>query len=357
MHLFQFRRWSGATGPISKLVITLLMVGLAIVLISTRLPLDKVSLLSPNALSKPATLPPQAEQVEVGIFAVNIYDVEITSNSFYADFYVWFKWKGDIDPITYLEVSNSISDWAMMSVPAHPEPERLPDGRYYQISRLEGRFLQSFDLKRYPLDEHDLSIFMENSVYTTDKLVYVADHDQSGRSDFLAIPGWSIDGTEISSLVRTYDTNFGDSRLSGQTQHSVLRYSIHISRPWSFFSWKLLLPLVIVLASSWGALLLAPTLVDSRVALPVTALLTAVFLQETYSDALPDLGYLVLMDKVYVIAYILIFTSILEVIITAYWISQDEEKLTLRVMWVDVILLGIQVLVITIGLAWLVFWS
>lgn len=354
MHLFQFRRWSESAGTFPKRLVTVLILGLGIVLGIAGIGLSQGSFLPQNSLSAPTTLSAEAERVETGIFAVSVYDIDLASNSFYADFYVWFKWRGTIDPITYLEVTNSISDWSMMSVPAHPEPERLPDGSFYQISRVEGRFLQSFDLKRYPLDQYNLSIFMENSAYTTKQLVYVADDQASGYSQFLTIPGWSIMGSAIESLVRTYDTNFGDPRLPSQSEHSVLRYALNIARPWSFFAWKLLLPLLIVLASSCAALLLAPQHIDSRIALPVTALLTTVFLQETYADSLPDLGYLVLMDQIYVIAYILIFASIVEVIITAYWVDKNEEIWTQRVMWADWMLLSSQIIIMATGLTWLV---
>lgn len=354
MQRFQFHRWSEAVGGMPKRLIMLVMVGLSILLISTGWIVGRPLLQTLNPLSQPIPLSPQAERVETGIFAVNIYDIDLTTSSFYADFYVWFKWKGNIDPIAGLEVTNSISDWAMISVPAHPEPEQLPDGSFYQISRIEGRFLQSFDLRRYPLDQQNLSIVMENSTYTTNQLVYVADESASGYSQFLTLPGWSIVGSTIDSLVRIYNTNFGDPRLPSQSEHSVLCYSLNIARPWSFFVWKLLLPLLIVLASSGAALLLSPQHIESRVALPVTALLTAVFLQETYADALPDLGYLVLMDEIYVMAYILIFVSILEVIVTAYWVDQNNAAWTKRLMWIDRTLLAVQMIVMAVGLTWLV---
>ncbi|MEB3290125.1 MAG: hypothetical protein VKI82_09420 [Leptolyngbya sp.] len=176
---------------------------------------------------------------------------------------------------------------------------------------------------------------MENSGYTRDQLIYVADHEASGYSQVLTIPGWSIAGFPIDSLVRTHHTNFGDPRLPSQSEHSVLCYSLNIARSWTFFVWKLLLPLLVVLASSCAALLLAPQHIDSRIALPVTDLLTAVFLQETYADSLPDLSYLVLIDKIYGISYILIFVSILEGIITAYWVDKNDGIWIRRVMWAD----------------------
>ena len=49
--------------------------------------------------------------------------------------------------------------------------------------------------------------------------------------------------------------------------------------------------------------LLAPTYVDARVDVGITSLLTIVALQMTFNQDLPDVGYLMLMDKVYLSSY------------------------------------------------------
>jgi hypothetical protein len=45
------------------------------------------------------------------------------------------------------------------------------------------------------------------------------------------------------------------------------------------------------------------------------ALLSAIFLQRGYSDTLPDLGYLVFMDKIYLVAYPLILLVLIRSIV------------------------------------------
>ena len=62
------------------------------------------------------------------------------------------------------------------------------------------------------------------------------------------------------------------------------------------------MPRFIVFSASLAALLIRPQDLDVRTALPAGALLTAIFLQKSYSDSLPDLGYLILMDKIYLVA-------------------------------------------------------
>ena len=139
-----------------------------------------------------------------------------------------------------------------------------------------------------------------------------------------------------------------DFRLNGKSQ---------VSRPLNFFVWKLLLPLVIVLCSAWSALLLNPQYTDSRIILPMTALLTTVFLQQSYSAGLPDIGYLILLDKIYALVYTLIMATILEVIITADWVVQNKVTDLAKVVRQDRLILGIQVSVLVLGILLLVLLS
>lgn len=92
---------------------------------------------------------------------------------------------------------------------------------------------------------------------------------------------------------------------------------------------------MIVLFSSWGALLLDPKRVDSRILLTITALLTTVFLQQSYSEALPAVSYLVLLDKIYVLAYILIIAAILEMILAADIVRDEKPEAIARVIKID----------------------
>jgi len=297
-----------------------------------------------------------AQQVKTGIYAVNLYNLDPSSNTYYLDFYAWFKWKGDIDPIANLEFTNGVEDWGLTQVPGYEEPKELPDGSMYQIARVEGRFVQPFTLARYPLDQQTLHVTIENSVYPIDQLVYDADQVDSGFSEDLSIPGWKIKNFQLQSLEHRYQSKFGlPASLAESSIYSALRYELQISRPVSFFIWKLLLPLVIVLISSWGAFILNPHFVDSRILMPVTALLTTVFLQQSYSAALPDVGYLVLLDKIYALAYILIIAAILEAIITADWIRSEKIDDEERVIKLDRLFLIVQ-FILLIGGVTLLIW-
>ncbi|MCU0565331.1 MAG: hypothetical protein MUF49_01885 [Oculatellaceae cyanobacterium Prado106] len=300
------------------------------------------------------SIPATAQQVRTGFYPVNVYQLDLSSNTYYVDSYVWFRWRGAIDPIANLEFSNAVEEWGMTQQMGYEEPQKQPDGSLYQIMRVEGRFFQPFALSKYPLDEQRLGILIENSIHTAQELVYVADTEDSGFADTLSIQGWNINGWQVGSLLRQYDSQFGDQAASTDP-YSIARFELLIDRPLSYFIWKLLLPLVIVLVSSWGALLLHPRYVDMRIEIPVTALLTTVFLQQSYSFALPEVGYLVLLDKIYALAYLLIIVALMEAIVTADWIKGETTEDYQRVMQLDRPFLVGQFLILVFGVLTLIF--
>lgn len=179
---------------------------------------------------------------------------------------------------------------------------------------------------------------------------YVADTKDSGYGDLLKVAGWNIDGWKIGTLLHSYDTKFGDTKqTTGNGNFSVLRYQLDIQRPVNFFIWKLLLPLLIVLCANWTALLLHPSLVEVRTAMPATALLTTVFLQQAYSSSLPEVGYLVLLDRIYVLAYLLLIATITVVVVGAARTNDGQAEHMERAKRTDRLALIVQVVVFIVG--------
>jgi hypothetical protein len=248
------------------------------------------------------------------MYLANLYGLNMEEHSFYADFYIWFKWKGDIDP-TSIEFVNAIEKWSMNNATFDGDstPVVLKDGTNYKIYRIEARFFHSFSLNNFPLDKHALDIQIENPEYPIDKLIYVPDTNAAMIRQSLNLVGWNNEGCKLSSTVHDYGTNFGNPEENAQ-QFSNLTYSITLSRPPSYFLLKMLLPIFVVMLVSIGALLLHPDHMDTRSSLPIGGLLTAVFLQQSYSGALPDIGYMVLMDKIYLLCYTLISLILLQII-------------------------------------------
>lgn len=86
----------------------------------------------------------------------------------------------------------------------------------------------------------------------------------------------------------------------------------------------------------------------------VTALLTTVFLQQGYSSALPEVGYLVLLDKIYALAYFLIIAAIIEAIVTADLVNNGKPEDHVRAIRIDRAFLAAQCIVLVVGVSVLI---
>ncbi|MBK7871349.1 MAG: hypothetical protein IPJ74_12080 [Saprospiraceae bacterium] len=269
-------------------------------------------------------LPPNAQKVYTGIYLMNLYDLNVDEFSFYADFYIWFKWKGERDP-TNIEFVNAVEKWGFTEEIFNEEPLLLPDGYHYNGMRVEGRFYHSFILDDFPLDQHNLDIRIESVDFPLDSLVYVPDTSTVFFRKDLLIPGWEISGADILTNENFYNTNFGEPGRSGAA-FSNFTFHLNINRPFSYFGLKLMLPLIVVILASLGGLFVHPNYIDARISLPIGGLLSCVFLQQAYSDALPDVGEMVLMDRIYLLSYLLIALIMLRVIIVGNKIARNGKE-------------------------------
>lgn len=273
----------------------------------------------------------QPQEAKVGFYLMNLYDLNMDEHSFYADFYIWFKWRGDIDP-TNIEFVNSIEKWSMdnASFDGDSTPVVLKDGTKYKIFRKEGRFFHSFSLNRFPLDQHVLDIQIENPEHPADSLIYLPDTGNAMIRNTLNLVGWENKGCRIDTQIHDYGSDFGNPEENARN-YSNLTFNILLARPFSYFLLKMLLPLLVVILVGIGALLLHPEHIDTRSSLPIGALLTAVFLQQSYSDALPDTGYMVLMDKIYLLSYALISLILLQIIRSGNLFAQKKADVALMI--------------------------
>lgn len=291
------------------------------------------------------TVAKSAEIVTVGFYPLNVYGVDAATSTFTYDGYIWFRWKGAIDPTQTVEFTNSVDRSSLTKQFLYDAPQVAPDGSKYQIMRIESKFMTPFSLASFPLDQHDLSIMLEDSLYGTDELVYEIDKSDTGYAPNLSVSGWKLHGWSDDRTIVDYASTFGDRSVAQESQYARINFSMKISRPESYFVWKLLLPLVVVLCGAWIALLLNPTLTETRAALPASALLTTVFLQQGYTGSLPETGGLVLLDKIYVVAYVLIVLTLCRVILKSFKIEQMNEAQIQSLRKKDVVVLAVQAII------------
>jgi len=301
------------------------------------------------------TLPSNAKQVIVGFYGVNIYDLSIRSNTYHMTAYIWLRWKGDFNPVKSLAFTNLVEDWSLTRKILMDSPKVLPDGSKYQIMRIEGRFFQPFDLRSYPLDKQKLELSVENPTFSYDEVIYIPDMSDTGYDAGLLIPGWEITGLDADSYLHDYGTNFGQTGTK-ISQFSLVKFSFELKRNINFFIWKLMLPLSIVLMTNWLALILKPTWIEVRTAMPATALLTTVFMQQAALEAIPECPTLVLIDKIYVLSYVFVVLTLLQIIWVNTHIDENSPVSIARMVKIDKISFVTQITGFLISIALLLWW-
>ncbi|MEB3200705.1 MAG: hypothetical protein VKK62_09295, partial [Synechococcaceae cyanobacterium] len=127
------------------------------------------------------------------------------------------------------------------------------------------------------------------------------DLDGSGIGECIGVNhGWVSQGWSMAECrhCEARDFGFGEEASAFSQQVYQLGYQ---SSAWSAF-WKRLIPLMIVMAMVVGATRMDPAHGEARLTLPVTVLLTLVFLQQSYSAEMPRLPYLTFIDEIDVVS-------------------------------------------------------
>jgi len=272
------------------------------------------------------------EVVQIGTFVNQILSVDLPDYTFMADFYIWFKWKGNIDPTLTFDYVNGVNEWGQKSKPSYEEPVVTLDGFKYQGFHVQGSFVQDLDFHKYPDADYELQIAVEDSKYDSSELVY-AISDGTGISPSLqqVLAGWTVENPTAKVTTASYSTNYGFPGAATPTQNSLATFSVDIVRREGARLIKAIIPIAIIMAITLLCFALFAEQIDARLALTITALISAVLLHDDATSELPPLGYFVTMDKIYLLSYAVIFLTLFESVLVFRMNAAGKETQAKRI--------------------------
>ena len=273
----------------------------------------------------------------MGLHIVNIHQFSMKDKVYSVEGWYWLKWPTAIQKIIHdahipveniVEFTNSIEGSNLKVDKDSEKPRdlcrdrevtpkeiaRCPPGklRKYQLFKFSGRFyVNDLSLQNSPFETFDLPVVFETrpdelSCETPGRgqCVYLAPYPTSGQSlvgEFAEINGFKQVASSKASSIHQYTTNFGLGKPSafGRVEYDI-RYKTDF---WSAFMQDVL-PVLIILAFVLVSPRIPSSMWDVRLAVPATALLTLIFLQQTYRSEIPSLSYLTFMDWLYAFAYL-----------------------------------------------------
>ena len=106
----------------------------------------------------------------------------------------------------------------------------------------------------------------------------------------------------------------GDSGAGYKTRtHAV--FTMHVTRDSGYYIYKVFVPLVLMVAISWGTLWIPPADLNSQLVTSVTTVLTLVAFSVAISNVLPPVPYLTFCDMFFLVCFVFVLLSIGEVLI------------------------------------------
>jgi hypothetical protein len=270
----------------------------------------------------------------VAIFMVDLTEVDDVAQTLSADLLVIQSWtdprlaelEGCQFPLTsvwhpQLDFLNSGQMEPRRSASAD-QMEVGPDGLVQHQQRYYGSLATYHSLRTFPFDDQIFRISLLSPEYAEDEVRLVVNETQTGKRDLLNISDWTVDS--ITASIGTYRTETIGRPLS------TYEYTISARRQVGFYIWKVIVPLILIVAMSWTVFWVSPAQFGPQIGLSATAMLTLIAFQFALVSVLPKLAYFTTLDWFIVGSTILVFLALVEAVAASFFVSKEKTALALR---------------------------
>ncbi len=274
-------------------------------------------------------------QVSVGIWIVDINNIDSAQQNFIADIAVVLRWKDArlahtgtgvahyaLDQIwtPRVAISNETSS-VVRKLPESVEVE--PDGTVLYRQRYVGSFTQSLRLQSFPFDRQSFRIQFVAIRYRPNEVVFLADenwiHDglqkAAGISRSITLPDWTVERWDAKPDVYA---------LTPGLQYSGYVFEFTAARNVQHYILKVILPLILIVMMSWSVFWTEPTNSNTQFSIAVTSMLTLIAYRFAVDTQLPRLPYMTRLDVFFLVSTLLVFFSLIEVLVTTILDNNDQ---------------------------------
>ena len=264
------------------------------------------------------------QKIDVGVYVNNISQLDIKTSQFTVDFYVWFRWEGggtELNPLETFELPNGrITSKTGVS-------KRSVGLQRYASCRVLATITKVFDMTRFPLDDHTLTVEIEDSDSDTRVAELVPDTENATVRPDLVVPGWEVIASRSKVITYTYRTNYGDITLPHGRKSSYSRYifSIGIERPGYGRFLRVFFGLFISALISWCAFHVRPKESSPRVSLGIGATFAAAAVTVAINNSLPDTNSVTMADQLIMLTLGVIVSSVIVTIVALALAARGKD--------------------------------
>lgn len=246
------------------------------------------------------------EDVQVGLYILNLGKFDIATGSFTADFYLSMKCETECSPENFEFMNGRAST-----------VEKIIDEPNEKFYRIQANLNSPIDLKGFPFDSQKMQIILEDKEKTNEDLIYMTNLEESGIDPSIVFTGWNIDGWNASVQEHEY-------AVYNETYSQYL-FTVDISRIVLNAFLKTFLPVIFIMLVVLFSFLIDPDKVSTRLTMAGSSLVASVMFHVSISNQIPPVGYLTFADKFMVLTYMVLLFSF---IINVAMLELQERKKT-----------------------------
>jgi Neurotransmitter-gated ion-channel ligand binding domain/Neurotransmitter-gated ion-channel transmembrane region len=269
--------------------------------------------------ASPATRPDpegQATRVSLGIFVVDISEIDDAKQTFNADLYVTLQWK---DPRLASPEARRRMPLANVWHPGfqfinrrnldHLLPEVVSidqQGHVEYAQRFQGTFAVHLNLRKFPLDNQELALWIVSPGNSSKEIEVICD-ERSGRAQEFSITDWAIGSPmgHMDALVTP-----AGRELAG------FKCTLAARRLPGAYIYQFVIPLTFIVCMSWAPFWMSPDQFGPRQGIAVTSILTIIAYRFVLVNQLPRVPYLTRLDYLMLGCTTLVFLVLVQLVTT-----------------------------------------
>jgi len=229
------------------------------------------------------------QEIQVGIYVLNLGKLDISTGAFSADFYLLMRSSQQIPEGSFEFVNGRASSVDRLEI--------SPDGTEL-FYRIQANLSTPIDLRRFPFDTQVMRIILEERTNTIEKVRYVPLLSASGMDSSIVFPGWEISGWDMTSAEHEYPVY---NETFSQAMFSVTIRRITLN---SFL--KTFLPTIFMMLIVMSSFILNPEQVVTRLAAISSTLIATAMFHVSITNQIPPVGYLTFADKFMILTYFIL---------------------------------------------------
>lgn len=197
-----------------------------------------------------------------------------------------------------------------------------PEGEVIYRQRLWGDFSQPLRLHDFPFDQHTFELPMLAVGDLGEDIMLLPDPEYpSFIASELSVADWAITG---------YAEESRDIILTDESVGGGYVFSFDAKRIYNHYVIKFIIPLILIVAMSWVVFWIDPKESGSQLSVAVTAALTLIAYHIALAGKLPDIPYLTRMDMFLFCSTLMVFSALVEVVITSRLAADGRLQLARR---------------------------